>query len=378
MLFEHTLSNTIFMKVNIICKEDVNSWILGKFALRMQECMKELGIECTINKFPDDNADVNHNIVYYEFDGKHRNVDTVMITHIDEIEKLNFVKDNIGNLSMAICMSNQMTHWLTKMGVDKSKLCYADPAHDSCALIKKYVIGIASRVYADGRKRETFFNKFSEDLDPRFFEFRFMGAGWEKQVYALKSKGFSVVYYDKFVRDEYYKFIQSLDYYLYTGTDEGQMGFVDAAAAGVPSIVTPQGYHLDAPDALTYSFWTYEDLISILLKLQSDRQKIIDSVSTWTWMDYTKKHIEIWHYLIGLKKTSSYIDGLNSYIELQNNNIEYDKDFAEKEIIKLHELSDLHEANRKNTQKQLTNIQKILIYVKTSLRKVVKNTNKTV
>ena len=72
---------------------------------------------------------------------------------------------------------------------------------------------------------------------------------------------------------------------------------------------------------------------------------------------------------------SQYYQDMKSYNETMD---AFDKDFAEKEIIKLHELSDLHEANRKNTQKQLTNIQKILIYVKTSLRKVVKNTNKTV
>lgn len=360
------------MKVNIICKEDVHSWILGKFALKMQECMKELGIECTISKTPDDGADINHNIVYYEFDGKHRNVDTVMITHIDEIEKLDFIKKNIGAMSMGICMSNQMAHWLAKMGVDKSKLCYANPAHDGCALIKKYVIGIASRVYADGRKREIFFNQFANDLDPRFFEFKFMGAGWERQVEALRSKGFSVVYYNKFIRDEYYKMIQSLDYYLYTGTDEGQMGFVDAAAAGVPSIVTPQGYHLDAPDALTYPFWTYEDLLAILLELQSKRQKMIDSVSTWTWMDYTKKHVEIWQYLIDKKGLGSYPDGLNSYLNLQKENVVFDMKYAEGEISKLVQISELHADNKKTTAQNQSSLQKKIIVFKRLINKIIK------
>lgn len=360
------------MKVNIICKEDVHSWILGKFALKMQECMKELGIECTISKFPDDDADVNHNIVYYEFDGKHRKIDTVMITHIDEFEKLEFIENNIGQLSMGICMSNQMVHWLAKMGIDKSKLCYADPAHDGCALVKKYVIGIASRVYADGRKRESFFNRFSEDLDPRFFEFKFMGAGWENQVSSLRSKGFTVVYFNKFVRDEYYKMIQSLDYYLYTGTDEGQMGFVDAAAAGVPSIVTPQGYHLDAPEALAYSFWTYDDLISILLKLQADRQKLLDSVSNWTWMDYTKKHIEIWQYLIDKKNTSTYIDGINSNLNLQKEDIYYDLEYCKKEIAKLKETSVLHAENKNKAAESPAFIQRHYATLKGFLYKLIK------
>ena len=337
------------MKVHIICKEDVNSWILGKFALKMQSCLLQLGVSCDIGKNFDETADINHNIIYYEYDAHHAGINTMMITHIDEWQKFNQIQGEMSSCSMGICMSRQMMQWLAKMGVDKTKLCFVDPAHDSCALIKKYVIGIASRVYADGRKREYFFNRFADDLDPRFFEFKFMGAGWDKQVKCLRDKGFTVVYFNNFIRKEYYKFIQSLDYYLYTGTDEGQMGFVDAAAAGVPSIVTPQGYHLDAPDALTYPFWEYEDLISILRGLQANRMKLIKSVEYWTWMDYTKKHLEIWKYLLGEKVVSNYNDGINSAIGLLDDpTLTLDPLFFEQEKKRLEKIDIMHEENKRN------------------------------
>lgn len=340
------------MRVNIICKDDVNNWILGKFALKMQECLGQLGVQCTISKSVDEKADVNHNIIFYEYDGFNKGINTMMITHVDEFHKLKTIKEHLKTCSMGICMSNQMMCWLTKMGADRKKLCFVDPAHDGCALIKKYVIGIASRVYEDGRKREYFFDRFAEDLDPRFFEFKFMGAGWEKQVSSLRNKGFSVVYFDDFIRKKYYKFIQSLDYYLYTGTDEGQMGFVDAAAAGVPSIVTPQGYHLDAPDALTYPFWEYDDLLKILLDMQAERIKLIDSVKTWTWMDYAKKHLEIWKALNGESVQSGYNDGINSNIRLLNDDsIIIDNEYVAEEEKKLVENEIKHNNNKNNQQR---------------------------
>lgn len=330
------------MKVRLISYEDVHSWILGKFALKMQEYLIDMGVECDIDNKPDPSADINHHIIGYGFTGQPNGIDTFMITHIDDTKKLNFLKANLPKIGMGICMSKQMCEYLTQMGIDKTKLCYVVPAHDECAIIKKIKIGIASRVYPDGRKREVFFNRFAEDLNPNFFEFWFMGAGWDDQVDDLKRHGFTVVYYNDFVREEYYKFIQSLDYYLYTGEDEGQMGFVDAAAAGVPSIVTPQGYHLDAPEALKYAFWTYEDLLSIMKKLQSEKQMMINSVSDWTWKDYTIKHWEIWRHLMGEDVKSTYKDGLNSHLNLEDSELSYNNQFENDALKKLNETNRKH------------------------------------
>lgn len=324
------------MKVRIICYEDVNAWILGKFAIKMQGCLQELGIECDISKHSDSEADINHHIVYGGYNCIPSNNDTLMITHVDDSRKLNHIIKSLETAKMGICMSKQVMEWLVQMGADRTKLCFVDPAHDEVARPKKFIIGLASRVYPDGRKRESFLNHLALDLDSEYFHFKIMGQGWERQVTALEEAGFSVDYYPEFNREVYYPMIESLDYYLYMGHDEGQMGFVDAAAAGVRSIVTPQGYHLDAIDALTDPFDTYEELLSILLNLQNQRKKIINSVSTWTWLDYTKKHLEIWKMLLGVQVDSKYEDGINSYFSLnKNESVNYSQKFAETTIKKL-------------------------------------------
>ena len=41
------------MRVRIVCYEDVDSWILGKFALKMREELAHLSVLCDIAKTPD-------------------------------------------------------------------------------------------------------------------------------------------------------------------------------------------------------------------------------------------------------------------------------------------------------------------------------------
>jgi hypothetical protein len=303
------------MKVHIVCYEDVDSWIIGKFARKINDNLRQIGIEANISNVPDLTADINHHLIYNSFNGEKSTVDSLMITHIDSIFKLNLLRDRINSVAVGICMSKETVEYLVKMGVDKKKLCYINPAHDGNIQIKKIVIGIASRIYPDGRKNEYYFDKLAEKLDPVFFKFKIMGNGWEPQVKNLQQHKFEIDYINHFDYQEYLNFIPSLDYYLYTGFDEGQMGFVDALSAGVKTIVTPQGYHLDAENGITHSYKNYDELETILLNLQKEKQRLVKSVASWNWYDYTLKHVEIWKYLLGETKIkSTYTDGFNTLI----------------------------------------------------------------
>ena len=117
------------------------------------------------------------------------------------------------------------------------------------------------------------------------------------------------------VNNEYIKIVPSLDYYLYMGQDEGQMGFIDAVNAGVETIVTPQGYHLDAEGAITYGFNNFKELVAIFQQIAKKRRKYIDSVSTWTWNNYAKNHYAIWQKLCSMDKKNSI-----RYIDTNSNN----------------------------------------------------------
>lgn len=348
------------MKVNIVNYEK-DSWILEKFAVKMQYYLSEMGIQCTIKDCVDYSADINHHLIYNNYNGSQSTHDTLMITHIDDSYKLEKAIQGVKNSHMGICMSSHMMNWLVQMGADKTKLCYVVPAHDQVASPRKIVIGLASRVYPDGRKNEKYLNRLSKDLDPNFFSFKIMGAGWDKQVEILKDAKFEVEYYEEFNREQYYPMIESLDYYLYMGHDEGQMGFVDAAAAGIPSIVTPQGYHLDAPEALTYPFNTYDDLKDILLVMQNHKRKIIDSVSDWTWKDYTIKHVEIWRYILGEKVESIYKDGVNANHFIQSHDSNIEKIDIEYEKNKLKKLTATRQKNTRLSMLKDGSIYKIVI-----------------
>ena len=312
------------MKIRLVCYEDPNLWILGKFAKNLENNLKKIGYNVDIDSVPDPNADINHHIIFSDYNGKINNCDTLMITHVDNIDKLNNLKKNLEYARLGICMSSETMYMLIQKGIKKEKLCYILPAHDEKVLMNKIVIGIFCRVQPDGRKREFFLDKLSKQLNSEIFKFIIMGDSWDKQVNILISKGFEVDYYRSFEPEKYYSLFKELNYYLYMGLDEGQMGVIDAHAAGVDTIVTSQGYHLDLDGTVTHPFTSYEDLKEIFIKIQNHKLKIINSVVTYKWYDYTIKHLECWKFLLGNKSiNSNYKDGLNTIFEDSNNSITF-------------------------------------------------------
>jgi len=307
------------MRVRLISYEDVNDWILGKFVLRMQDDLLKMGIEADIAKVPNPTADINHHVIYEQFNGITSNHDTLMITHIDSSDKLNHLKAVINKVCYGICMSKDTMQKLVALGLPKEHLCFVDPAQDGDFVPRKIQVGYTSRWYADGRKREYLLKDLANHLDSRFFAFKFMGGGWDKIINLFRSKGFEVDYFPDFDLTGYKKLMSEIDYYLYTGLDEGQMGFVDALAAGCKTIVTPQGYHLDVKDGITHPFIDSKDLLKIFDEIFEEKAKRIRSVSDWTWTNYTLKHVEIWNHILGneerLLGDVSYNDGIHSILD---------------------------------------------------------------
>lgn len=306
------------MRVRIVSYEDVNAWILGKFARKLNEELIKLGVDSDISNVRDPEADFNHHIIYLGLDpASCSQKDTLMITHIDDYRKLNLLKKQLQAVSLGICMSFPLMNELIRGGISKEKLCYINPAHDGVIPVKPYVVGITSQVKPDGCKREHLLEELSKFISSQLFQFRIMGSGWERIVKILRGRGFLVEYQASFVYEEYVKLIPSLDYYLYMGQDEGSMGYIDALAAGVKTIVTPQGFHLDAAHGITYPFNTLNELIDVFDTLSKEKRVLIDSVAQWTWRDYAIKHLEVWNYVVNPESSpvsSGYKDGLNSLL----------------------------------------------------------------
>ena len=311
------------MKINLICNINDNQWILGKFARKLKEHLVLKGHDTEITTSIDFNADVNHYLLYLDYKYTPNLITTVMITHIDNSIKLNFLKANSIFFNMGICMSHDTMTNLISHSIDTRKLCYVNPAIDGDIPIKPKLIGITCRIQSDGRKREMFLSRLAKDISPIYFKFIIMGDGWDKQVKDLQNNRFNVQYYNSFDIVKYREIISSLDYYLYFGQDEGQIGFVDASSAGIETIVTNQGYHLDAIFKSKYLYNTYSELLSIFQELQSNRIQIIESVKTWNWDDYASKHLEIWNFIFNNNVNSKYLDGINS----NANNLKYKKNY---------------------------------------------------
>ena len=141
----------------------------------------------------------------------------------------------------------------------------------------------------------------------------------------LRDIGFEVEYYPKFDYEIYTNLMSTFDYFLFWGFDEGTMGYLDAVAAGVETLVTPQGYHLDVKDGITFPCRTINDFIDVLLQKQEERHKRIQAVKEWTWENYVDKHLKIWNYILGnnvesifYEKQHLYEDGENSVFRNRN------------------------------------------------------------
>lgn len=316
------------LKICIVYAED--GWIFGKFANRLKNELIQMGQEVEISENENPDADVNHYISYAslrQFCTGVQNVKTTMITHIDNLMKKDLIAYQAKNDAVGICMSADTMNKLSAWGIPREKLCYINPAQDGLMKPAKIVLGITNRCHGkyDYRKRDDLILQICEQIDSEFFQLKIMGDGWEEIVTQVRELGYEVDYYKDFEPETYRRLMQSLDYWIYYGFDEGAMGYLDALAAGVKTIATPQGYHLDTTCGLTYPCSTVEDFIRVLKQLQQEKKEIISAVKDWTWQNYARKHLEVWQYLTGTKSLaqlfehqSTYMDGIFSVLITDN------------------------------------------------------------
>lgn len=302
------------MRVRLVIDSNNRRWIIGKLASRLEEHLGAFGVEADIAEEPLVDADVNHWLVYphpwqYYFrsagfyqpgwsPGPSRN--TVLITHIDDPVKLNVVRESVSRIvDVAICMSRMTKAELAGHGIDPSRLTYINPAHDAEIAPRRIVIGITSRLYGDARKREDILLSVAEAMRLDSFRFEIFGEGWDAVARRLEEAGAEVaIFLGSDQPDGGYarirQHVPGFDYYLYLGWDEGSMGTLDALSAGVKTILTPQGFHLDVEGGITHVVRTATDLSAVLHGIEDERLRRVDSVRALTWNEYARKHAAVW------------------------------------------------------------------------------------
>ncbi len=306
------------MKIAIICNDNQQSWIIGKFAEKLKENCLSLGHDCEILNKPNESFDVNHHVYYRSYVECKNSLSTFMITHVDTNKKYIQLQESLKKADLGICMSLDTTNDLLNNNFLKNKITYILPAHDSNYKFKKIKLGIFSNIYDDKRKNENWLVELANFISNEVFEFVFIGSGWDEVTQVLRNKNFLVEHLE-FSRENYDFYISKIDYWLYLGFDEGSMSFLDAIQLGSKIICSSQGFQKDLLEAIDYPFETKLEFFNILREINSKQLAKINLSKDLNWMNFTKKHIEIWNYLAFERKDNliNSKDGLNFLLENQ-------------------------------------------------------------
>jgi hypothetical protein len=214
-----------------------------------------------------------------------------------------------GYVDVGICLSNDTLHQLVDYGCSTQNLAVIVPGHDCELSPRKVIIGITTRIYPDGRKGEQLLIDLSQKMGLSDFEFWIFGKGWNETIDKLRKNGANIIYFDE--SDDYIadyatikEMVPKFDYYLYLGMDEGALGTLDALMAGVKTIVTSQGYHLDVNHGITHPIADLEDLYSVFKEIIKPIHQRRAGVSHLTWKYYAEQHILLWQTMIEGKSVS--------------------------------------------------------------------------
>ncbi len=278
------------MKIHIVNWEQAfNKGILSKFSHKLHDELEKVkGIEVSIGNVPEPTADINHHVNYapYKHSGK---INTLMVTHIDTPSKIANLKEGMKTADIGICMSDDTKNKLITLGFNKKKLTTVLPAHDGTP--RRYqIVSILTNVYPDGCKRAEMLTKLVGTIDKNKWAFRIMGSGWADILTNLVAEGLQVDYFDQFEAQTHQRILESSDYNLYFGEDEGSMGVLDAKNAGLKIIAPNTGFDIDI--GVDYSFKNQKELNEVFKKLS------INPVEDWTWKKYADEHLKIWKKLL--------------------------------------------------------------------------------
>lgn len=276
------------------------SWIIEKIAEKLAGALTDFGDNVAIVEDPANGFDIVHHMSWAFARQRSPSPSTMFITHLDDIYKMNEVRSTLKSyVDVGLCMSRDTMNQLTGHGVPQDAVRFISPAHDPLAVRRRIVVGITSRVYKDGRKREGLLIELSKRMDLGNFEFQIFGAGWNHVVDALRRAGSTVLYspgssdYGADYQD-ILSALERFDYYLYLGMDEGSLGTLDALCAGVATIVTPQGFHLDLQNGITHAVISIDDLERTFREIERPLNARRAAVAGLDWRTYALQHRAVW------------------------------------------------------------------------------------
>lgn len=265
----------------LLGEEAVHAWI---------EELRGLGVDAAFGAPATDGAAHHH--LGFGHEGELGRRPTVLSPAVLDAEDLRWVRDHAAEIEAFVAPSRDASSALLSAGAPSARVHHlAVPANPNLSP-RKLTVGIFNKVHGDGRTRNWLLPDLADLVDLTPFQFVIMGANWESTIADLRSRHIVVTHFDQFDREQYIRLMPSLDYFLYLGMDEGSMAWLDAVAAGVRTIATSQGYHLDAADGLTHRFTELDELAAIFDEIAASRPHRARSVHA-----YAEGHAKLWRTL---------------------------------------------------------------------------------
>jgi hypothetical protein len=289
--------NTI--DIEIILEEAAASWILGKFARRLERALRVLGHTVVIREAPLFDSDITFYLHYFSKNLIRSSASSrqfALVTHVDDLSRLRAVRKLLSMGVEPVFMSSHHAAEISKTLKIERVFDWVSFGSDLASTDNRFRVGFASRRYVDGRKNEKWLIKIAHELGPRNVEMTIVGTGWTSVVQNLRNAGVTVKLYDG-VEHPYPDYadmtvlLRGLNLYVYLGFDEGAMGSLDAYLLGVPLLISKQGFHS--------AFQLEED--SFFESFEEFREKLLSQVdlfnarlSDWTWDNTAGSLARLW------------------------------------------------------------------------------------
>ena len=307
------------INVSIVLHENNEGWILEKFAQKIANTLDKNKYNVQVSRSPDENAEIIFWMHYLNTDlsllGKPK-IHFIVVPHVDNPIKLAQLQRVMRNDVHLICFSKELENKLKVIFPKNTKILSLEFGNDLAPKERKFVVGMASNIYSDGRKNENWISEFGIKNSNTNIKFIFIGKRWEETVESLTQLGVECEIYNAGRNvDSSYEVVISqlkkLDLCIYTGFDEGSLGALDAYMLGVPLLISKQGFHLEFElDEMSYFANNAEFEVKLLNKLE-----IFDAVQRlkikYNWLNIAARLDSIFESRLKAYVTGSESDGLH-------------------------------------------------------------------
>src|SRR5262245_5613777 len=100
------------LSINLVLHDFCRGWIIEKMAYQLCGALRKLGADATVSPGPTDST-INHFMIFHYVKPKHGTINTMAVTHVDDVLKVDMVRKHLEmGVRAAICMSSMTVNQL--------------------------------------------------------------------------------------------------------------------------------------------------------------------------------------------------------------------------------------------------------------------------